>query len=64
MKSDADKLNTGKFITIYNFDKFPQAIFDERLKELKLPTSNDLNTVKHKVLSKMCKKYENYQHTI
>ena len=34
-----------KYITFNNFDKFPVAIFDERLKQAKVATINDLDSV-------------------
>ena len=37
------KLN--KYITINDFNKFSGEIFDERLKQAKLATNNDVNTV-------------------
>ena len=40
--------NHNKYVTNNNFNKFPGAIFDERLKEAKLATNNCLNTVEQR----------------
>ena len=41
-----------KYITFNNFDKFPVAIFDERLKQAKVATTNDHDSVEQCAIEK------------
>ena len=51
------------YFTPDDFSKLSGTISDERLKQAKLATNKDLNTVKN-AQSKMRKKYKNYKHSI
>ena len=42
--------NHNKYITVNVFNKFSSTVFDERLKQAKLTTNDDLNTIEQRAI--------------